>query len=172
LTALAYPNGQGPTLTYLDAAHDFRLSRLRWGPAAGSFNLSQFDYSYNAAHDQIAGITWHDASNQNGRFFNFNYDVAKQLLGRQQTTDPSQPPTSLLHLFAFGYDQTGNRTSEMIDSTLATATFDGANQLVAIERGLAPSAQAAIAAVRARTDPAPPDPRRVPGTGRKPGGRQ
>jgi YD repeat-containing protein len=172
VTALTYPNGQGPTLSYLDAAHDFQLARLRWGPAAGSFNLSQFDYSYDIAHDQRLGITWHDASNQAGRFFNFTYDAAKQLLGRQQTTDPSQPPTSVLHLFAFGYDQAGNRTSETIDNTLATATFDGANQLVAIERGLTLKARAAIAAARARTDPPRPDPRRAPGAGRKQGGQQ
>jgi YD repeat-containing protein len=144
---LSYPNGQGPALTYLGAAQDFRLSRLRWGPAGSAFNLSQFDYAYDAAHDQIVGLTWHDVDNPNGRFFNFSYDAAKQLTGRQQTTDPSQPPATVLHTTAFGYDQAGNRTSETIDTTVATATFDGANQLVAIERGLS---QLAANAIRAR----------------------
>lgn len=158
--ALAYPNGQGATLTYLGAAQDFRLSRLRWGPPGSGFNLSQFDYAYDAAHDQIVGLTWHDVNNPNGRFFNFTYDLAKQLIGRQQTSDPSQSPVTVLHSTAFGYDQAGNRTSEAIDTAVATATFDGANQLIAIERGLTQLAASAIRARRqlawpARTVPPP-----------------
>lgn len=170
--SLGYPNGQGATLTYLDGAHDFRLSRLRWG-ASGSVNLSQFDYSYDAANDQLVGLAWHDLANPNGRFFSLVYDDAKQLLGRQQVTDPSQPPITVMHATAFGYDQAGNRTSETIDTTAATATFDGANQIVAIERGLTEQAQAAIAAARARPAVRPrgapsPPPRRRRSAGEAP----
>jgi len=155
LTGLTYPNGQGPTLSYLDAAHDFRISRLRWGTASGSFNLSQFDYTYDAAHDQLLGLTWHDFSNQTGRFFNFAYDDAKRLASRQQTTDPLQPPTTLLHTMTFGYDSADNRTSETIDSTGSMATFNGANQLVAIRRNLTLQALAAIEAARANRQARP-----------------
>jgi YD repeat-containing protein len=154
MTALSYPNGQGATLSYLDALHDFRLSQLLWGTGGSSFNLSQFNYSYDAAHDQILGLTWHDIDNQTGRFFGFAYDGAKQLLSRLQTTDPTQSPVTVLHTNAFGYDQAGNRTSETIDTTLSTATYDGANQLIAIERGLTAEAQAAMRQARARPSPA------------------
>jgi YD repeat-containing protein len=148
-----YPNQLGPTLSYLDAAHDFRLSRLFWGPAAapGSFNLSQFDYTYDSAHDQITALAWHDVTNQTGRFFTFGYDGAQQLIGRQQTTDPTQSPVTVQHTTGFGYDRAGNRTSETIDTTISTSTFDGANQLVAIERGLTLHAQAVMEAARSRT---------------------
>ncbi|MDP9120205.1 MAG: hypothetical protein M3O15_02370 [Acidobacteriota bacterium] len=108
LSGLTYPNGQGPTFSYLDAAHDFRLSRLRYGPPAANFNLSQFDYAYDDAHEQIFGLVWHDEGNQAGRFFSFSYDAARQLTGRQQTTDPSLPGTpAVLHTTGFGYDQAG-----------------------------------------------------------------
>ncbi len=158
MTALLYPNAQGPTLAYLDAAHDFRLASLRWGPAGSSFNLSRFDYSYDAAHDQILGITWHDIANQGGRFFSFAYDPARRLTGRQQTTDPSQPPASVLHAIAYGYDGAGNRTSETIDGVVSLATFDSSDQLVALERGLVLQAQAAMRAARTRSGAARPAP--------------
>ncbi len=158
VTTQSYPNGQGAALTYLDAAHDFRLARLRWGAAAGGTNLSQFDYTYDLGQDQIVGLVWRDAVNPAGRFYSFAYDGALQLLGRLQTSDPAQPPVGVLHNLAFGYDAAGNRTSETVDNTVATATFDGANQLVGIERGLTQQAQAAMAAARARRarPPAPP----------------
>lgn len=158
LTGLTYPNGQGPALSYLDAAHDFRISRLRWGPAAGTFNLSQFDYTYDSAHDQLQSLTWHDASNQAGRFFNFTYDETKRLTARQQTTDPLQPPTTLLHTMAFGYDSAGNRTSETSDSTASMSVFNGANQIVSIRRGLTTKALAAIEAARAHRQTGPSSP--------------
>lgn len=160
---VAYPNGQGPTFSYLDAAHDFRVAQLRYGPAAASFNLSQFDYQYDAGSDQILGLVWHDLSHQAGQFFSFAYDDAKQLTGRQETTNPALPPMTILHSIGYGYDQSGNRTSESLDGTFALATFDGANQLLGLERGLSSAARAAIRAARAhaaalRAEPKPPKP--------------
>jgi YD repeat-containing protein len=170
LTSLSYPNGQGPTFSYLDAAHDFRLSELRYGPAANSFNLSQFDYSYDAAHDQITGLAWHDLNNQSGRFFSFGYDAAKQLTGRQQTTDPTQSPVDVLHNTGYGYDLAGNRTSETIDASVTAVTFNGANQVVAVQNGLALQAQAAMDAARARSAQRPPGAAAPPGGAPPPGG--
>jgi YD repeat-containing protein len=160
MTALSYPNGQGVAYTYLDVLHDLRLSQATWGSTATGFNLSQFNYSYDAAHQQIVGLTWHDLDNPTGRFFNFTYDGAQQLLSRQQTTDPTKSPVTTLHTDAFGYDASGNRTSETLDSALSTATYDGANQLIAIERGLTLQGEDAIRQLRARQAP-PPPPRSV-----------
>ncbi len=157
MTALSYPNGQGPTYSYLDVAHDFRLSQLTWGSTTNGYNLSQFNYSYDPAHQQIVGLTWHDLNNPGGRFFDFTYDGAQQLLARQQTTDPVQSPVTTLHNNAFTYDATGNRTSEIIDGALSTATFDGANQLITLQSGLAWQAQNAVQMERVRSaKPGPP----------------
>ncbi len=157
MTALSYPNGQGPAYSYMDAAHDFRLSQVTWGAMANGYNLSQFTYSYDPAHQQIVGLTWHDINNPSGRFFNFSYDGAQQLLARRQTTDPAQSPVMVLRTNAFTYDASGNRTSEIIDSALSTATFDGANQLLSLQSGLTWQAQRAVQTERLRSPkPNPP----------------
>ncbi len=154
-TSITYPNGMGPALTYSDAAHDFRVSRLRWGPAGASYNLSQFDFTYDAAEDKLASLAWHDATNSSGAFFSFAFDPAGQLIGRLQTSDPSLARGSVLHALAYGYDLVGNRTSETSDTAISLSTFGADDQQIAIERGLSEEALRAIHSARARRAVAP-----------------
>ncbi len=156
MATLSYPNGQGAAYSYLGPTQDFRLSQVVWGSTANGPNLSQFSYSYDPAHQQIVGLSWFDVDNPAGRFFNFTYDGAQQLIARQQTTDPAQSPVTTLHTYAAGYDPSGNRTSETIDTALSTATYDGANQLLTLDSGLSLQAQAAMQQLRARRPAAPP----------------
>ena len=148
-TSIVYPNGMGPVFTYLDAAHDFRLSQLRWGPAGPPYNLSQLDYSYDAASQRISGLVRHDALNPTGAFLSFVFDPAGQLQHALQTTNPV-PRGSVVHDYGYGYDLAGNRTTESIDGTISLSTFDDEDQQIAVERGLSEEALRAIRASRRR----------------------
>ncbi len=156
MATLSYPNGQGAVFSYLGGTQDFRLSQVVWGSTGNGPNLSQFGYSYDAAHQQVVGLSWFDINSPTGRFFNFTYDPAQQLTARQQTTNPAQSPVTTQHSYTFGYDASGNRTSETFDTALSTAAYDGANQLIRLDTGLSLQAQAAMQQLRAHSSAVPP----------------
>jgi len=80
----------------------------------------------------------------------------------------SAPSSQILHDAVFGYDETGNRTSEQVDATVTTATYDAENRLRSIHRGLS---QSALSAMRAARSAAREEYRRKhPGTATEKGG--
>jgi len=129
--------------------------------------VSKFEMGRDAAHDQILTVTQTDPANPGGKFFQMAYDPVGQLLHRPQTMT-SAPSSQILHDAIFGYDETGNRTSEQVDATVTTATYDAENRLRSIHRGLS---QSALSAMRAARSAAREEYRRKhPGTATEKGG--
>jgi RHS repeat-associated protein len=122
--SVAYPNGQGSSFSYFGTNNDLRLQTI-WHTNSAGGTISKFDYTFDA-DGQIK--TWtQQADTTSTNTYTFEYDSVDQLIGATLRT--AGPGAALLKQFVYGYDKSGNRTSEQIDQGLSTANYNDANQL-------------------------------------------
>jgi RHS repeat-associated protein len=131
-----YPNGQKTVFSYYGATNDFRLEQIQnLSPSAQ--NLSTFSYTYDA-DGQIA--TWTQQADANTpTVWVTEYDPVDQLLA--VTVRSNSVTGTILKQYVYGYDKSGNRTSEQIQSgagvppAISSATHNNANQLTSTSGG-------------------------------------
>jgi YD repeat-containing protein len=134
----AFDNGQQTKIGYGVAALGFPVTYVQ--RALGNGYWAGSSYSFDAAGDQITQVL-----DETGTNMYFEYDPDQRLTGWTHSTDQYQPDHRLT---LYGYDAAGNRTSEAIDATITTATYDNENRLTVIHRGLNQTAMAAIREAR------------------------
>jgi YD repeat-containing protein len=128
-----YPNGQTTVFSYYGSTNDFRLSEIRHSTI--NTQLSTFQYTYDA-DGQIA--TWtQQADVQTPQVWVTEYDPVDQLLG--VTVRSNTVAGAILKRYAYGYDKSGNRTSEMVGtsstSSVTSAAHNNLNQLTSTTGG-------------------------------------
>ena len=124
LAAVAYPNGQTSTYSYLPNLQDHRLETIHHKYPSGS-TLSKFDYTYDGAGNIL---TWRQQADTTAVVWEYGYDAADQLTAAiKKATDPQQ---TVLKRYYYRYDPAGNRLSEQIDDSITSWTYDSLNRLV------------------------------------------
>lgn len=121
-----YPNGQKIAYDYFDNVGDQRLKQIKnLGVGTTPPILSEFDYTYDAT-GAITTWTKNYQGAPNAQRYEPRYDAANQLVGAAL----KNPATNdVLKEYGYGYDASGNRTQEQIDSNLTTSGFNNLNQL-------------------------------------------
>jgi len=126
ISMMTFPNGQTTHYTYDQAPGPGRLIRITNLKHSGS-NLSSFGYEYDP-NGRIS--RWSaQADAQSPRVFGFQYDAVGQLLGAT-LGGPGRQERGEVGIYEYGYDLSGNRTSEQIDGLATVASFNALNQLV------------------------------------------
>jgi RHS repeat-associated protein len=121
---LSYPNGQTTHYTYFPNSNEHRLQEIRHLAPGGAI-LSKYNYT----HDARSNVkTWTQQVGTSGaKVYEMGYDLADELTtATVKSTDPSPV---ILKRYAYAYDSAGNRTSEQLDDSVLSATFDNRNQL-------------------------------------------
>ena len=116
-----YPNGQSTTVGYGNNLQDFVFQQI--SNAIGATPISQFSYSHDIARQQITDWS-QQAGSQSPSLFSFAYDAANQLLSAAVTNSGV-----LVNAFGYSYDPAGNRLTELVGGTTATASYNALNQL-------------------------------------------
>jgi len=122
LDHISMPNGQVTSFGYYDATKDFRLKDIKHAKSSATV-ISAFGYDYDTDGQIKTWSQQSDAALPN--VYTFEYDAANQL-----TSAVLKGPTgSLIHQLLYGYDLSGNRTSEQIDGNVTTADYNNVNQV-------------------------------------------
>jgi RHS repeat-associated protein len=130
LQTVTYPNGQSSTYTYFNTAGDKQLQVIDHR-ANGGAPISRFTYSYDAAGDIKQWTQQSGTAAANA--YDLGYDLAGQLTSAVlRTTDPTPV---ILKRYAYGYDPSGNRTTEQIDDAPTAFVFSNLNRLVSQDGG-------------------------------------
>ena len=124
------PYGKKTIFSYLGIANDERLSEI-WNQKTNGVTLSKFDYSY----DPVGQITnWtQQADAGTPTAYTYQYDAGNQLMSAVLKT--TGVGASIIKQFAYGYDLSGNRTSEQIGTTAANpvgisqSSYNNLNQM-------------------------------------------
>jgi RHS repeat-associated protein len=119
-TTTTYPNGVTQSATY-DAAD--RLTSI--AGTKGSTTLTRFAYTYTKPGTVTDTALRHSVKDKANNTTTYTYDALDRLT-RALTTNSSGATTAD---YAYGYDPAGNRTSESLNGTTTSATFNAANQL-------------------------------------------
>lgn len=130
LKTLTYPYGQTANYDYFGNDHDRQLQTLR-NLAAGSVNLSRFDYTYDA-EGEILSLNKLLGSSASGLWF--DYDDARQL----KVVSNAASSNIVTYENAFDYDLAGNRVGDSVSNpqipipngTAHTSTPNVLNQLI------------------------------------------
>ena len=129
LGKVTLPNSLSTVLTFANAVSDEHLLAIK-NLTTSNTVLSQFDYQY----DLLARITqWtRQADSGTPTVQNFEYDFEGQLLNEVITPQGQ----SAKQAYTYGYDASGNRTSEEVDlmgtvtnATVTTSSYNAVNQL-------------------------------------------
>ncbi len=119
LSNVGYPNGQGVTFGYFGPSDPLGAGRLKditnmgAGATAGQV-LSKFDYAYDHVGDITQWTKQLGASpTTDERTMTMGYDPASQLSAVTQVYGSGSPSQSV----TFGYDASGNRTSEQLSTS-------------------------------------------------------
>lgn len=130
LASINYPNGQTTAFSYYGTTNDERLQQIQ-NLNPGAQNLSTFSYAYDA-DGQITNWT-EQADAATPTAFSYGYDAGNQVISAVlQSTGAGAP---ILKQFAYGYDLSGNRTSEQIGATtnapvaISQSGYNNVNQL-------------------------------------------
>ena len=132
LTTNFGPNGKTTVFSYLGVTNDQRLAEI-WNQNVGGSTLSKFDYGYDAL-GQITNWT-QQVDNTATNVQVMQYDPVNQLLA--VTVHGNIVAGAILNQYAYGYDASGNRTTEQIGTGTGGATpvaisqssFNANNQL-------------------------------------------
>ena len=126
---IAFPNGQVVNYGWEDKIGDFRLKEIR-NVGASSTALSKFNY----LTDAVSRITqWKQQRGATAaERYDLGYNNVDELTSAVLKTDSTGATVKQNY---YRYDAAGNRTSEQIDSTVKTATFNNLNQLTATSGG-------------------------------------
>ena len=125
-------------LSYFDNLGDNRLKEIANFDPSGNV-LSQFDYAYDFAGN-IASWTQAnngpllpaDSTTGNPQYYVPAHDDADQMTGAalySGSAGQMTPAPTLLKSFSWGYDLSGNRTTEQVKSATTTSTYNLLNQL-------------------------------------------
>jgi RHS repeat-associated protein len=123
--SLTHSGGQKTEYSYLPAAQDFRLQRIRHLKPDGTTPLSVFDYTYDAV-GRI--LTWRQqvgAVTAQARTWAFGYDQADQL-----TSAVATQGGATVQSYGWSYDSAGNRLTQTVDGATATSSYSALNELV------------------------------------------
>jgi RHS repeat-associated protein len=129
LASIAYPNGQSANFTYLSTSGDLRISEIK-NLNSSSAVISKFNYTYDAEGETT---TWkRQADSGDPSQYALAYDGTGQLTA---ANDVDTTTSSIINDYFYGYDATGNRTSEQVNAASTGATFNNLNQLTAKSSG-------------------------------------
>ena len=115
------PNGQTASASYGADVQDFTLRQLTH--AVGATPVSQFTYGRDIARSQLTNWS-QQAGALSPSLFTFVYDAVNQLLSAAVTN--AGAPVSA---FAYSYDASANRLSELAGGVTAGSAFNALNQL-------------------------------------------
>ena len=132
LTTNFCPNGKTTTFSYLGVTNDQRLAEI-WNQNVGGSTLSKFDYAYDAL-GQITNWT-QQVDNTATNVQVIQYDPVNQLLA--VTVHGNTVAGAILQQYAYGYDASGNRTTEQIGTgnggttpvAISQSTYNANNQV-------------------------------------------
>jgi len=123
------PFGKTTSFSYLGVTNDERLQTI-WNQGSGG-TLSKFDYAYDAV-GQITNWTQQtDTTSTNVEVM--QYDPVNQLLA--VTVHGNTVAGAILQQYAYGYDASGNRTTEQIGTgtsgsvAISQSTYNSDNQV-------------------------------------------
>jgi RHS repeat-associated protein len=129
MNAMNFPNGQVTSFSYFSNTGDQRLKEIHHKKSSGS-TISKFSYEYDREGQIKKWIE--QADSQAPTAFDFTYDGANQLLSAVKKNTST---SAILEQFAYQYDNAGNRTSEMVNTTGVKSTFNKVNQLLSQSGG-------------------------------------
>jgi RHS repeat-associated protein len=115
------PNGQRASASYGSNLQDFALQHLTY--AVGVSSVSQFTYGRDIPRMQITNWS-QQAGAQSPSVFTFGYDAVNQLLSAAVTNSGAH-----VNGYAYSYDPSANRLSELVGGATATSSFNALNQL-------------------------------------------
>jgi RHS repeat-associated protein len=121
LASIAYPNGQTTAFSYYNNAGDQRLQEIE-NATSSPANLSTFNYTYSPTGNITQWTRTLGAST--AKSWNITQDVVDQLANIRVMES-----STLVQEYAYNYDKAGNRTTEQIDASVTTSTFNNLNQL-------------------------------------------
>jgi RHS repeat-associated protein len=128
LSSITATSGPNINFSYLDAAHDQRLGEI-WHKDSGNQTISKFDYEYDVL-GQIARWTQQTDANS-PQHYDFDYDRVSQL----KAATLRDVSDAMLKGYSYDYDLAGNRTTEVIDTSLSGEIPNNLNQLTARQGG-------------------------------------
>jgi RHS repeat-associated protein len=120
LLSASEPNGLTALASYGSNLQDFTLQQLTY--AVGATPISQFTYGRNIPRMQITDWS-QQAGAQSPTVFTFGYDAVNQLLSAA-VTDSGAP----VNAYAYTYDPSANRLSELASGVTANSTYNALNQ--------------------------------------------
>jgi YD repeat-containing protein len=123
LTQIAYPNAITQTLSYNNAGQLTRIAATN----SGGTTLTSSSYSYtNPSNGQATQLRYSvtDASNKTT---SYAYDVLNRLTQAVQKNGSGSQIAS----YAYGYDPAGDMTSQTINGTQTSLSYNAANELTA-----------------------------------------
>jgi RHS repeat-associated protein len=128
LSSITATSGPNISFSYLDAVHDQRLREI-WHKDSGNQTISKFDYEY----DVLGQITrWTQQADANSpQHYNFDYDRVSQL----KSAPLRDASDAILKSYSYDYDPAGNRTVEVIDTSVNGEIPNNLNQLTSRQGG-------------------------------------
>ena len=128
LSTISFPNGESTGLDYFSNSGDRRLKEI-WNKLSSGGTISKFDYTYDPAG--IITQWTQQRGTSPARVLSPAYDLADRLSGATNS-NPSR-------IYAYGYDAANNRLSELIDSSMTTASYNALNELVSLSTNAYPN---------------------------------
>lgn len=129
LDNVAFPNGQVVNYDWEANTGDFRLREIE-NLGASSVAVSKFTYVTDAA-SRIREWTQQRGSSTPERY-DIGYDAADQVTGAVLRNTST---SAIVKQYYYGYDTGSNRTTEQVDSTVTTSSYNNLNQLTGSSAG-------------------------------------
>ena len=123
--SITHSGGQKTEYSYLPAAQDFRLQRIRHLKPDGTTPLSVFDYTYDAMGRILSWRQQEGTSTAQARTWAFGYDQADQL-----TSAGATQGGATVQSYSWSYDPAGNRLTQTLDGATATSSYNALNELI------------------------------------------
>jgi RHS repeat-associated protein len=115
------PNGLTAAIGYGNNLQDFALQQMTY--SVGATPVSQFSYARNIPRMQITNWS-QQAGAQSPSIFSLGYDAVNQLISAAVTNSGVA-----VNDFAYSYDLSGNRLTELVGGASTTSTYNALNQL-------------------------------------------
>lgn len=123
--SLTHSGGQKTEYSYLPAAQDFRLQRIRHLKPDGTTPLSVFDYTYDAVGRILSWRQQEGTETAQARTWAFGYDQADQL-----TSAGATQGGATVQSYGWSYDPAGNRLTQTLDGATAASSYNALNELI------------------------------------------
>jgi RHS repeat-associated protein len=129
--SLTHSGGQKTEYSYLPAAQDFQLQRIRHLKPDGTTPLSVFDYTYDAVGRILSWRQQEGIATAQARTWAFGYDQADQL-----TSAVASQGGATVQSYGWSYDPAGNRLTQTLDGASAMTSYNALNELDATSADL------------------------------------